>query len=94
MNKVENVNKIELRRYLFLNTYCKVQHDGWSCGTCFYDLVSNLNLNKNSELYWKAILWYRGDYDNYNWKKYHPKLNIDIFPELIKEFYNKIKKEQ
>tara|TARA_Y100001938_G_scaffold34520_1_gene47421 strand:- start:491 stop:766 length:276 start_codon:yes stop_codon:yes gene_type:complete len=85
-----NVNKRKLKKKLFFETGCSIQHNGWTCGSCFYPLADELNLNKESHLYWKAILWYRGDYNDFDWKKEHPTVDIKMFPQLIKEIYNKI----
>ena len=39
-------------------TGCTVQHDGWTCGTCFYAIDDKLT-NKD----WQTVLYIRGDYE-------------------------------
>ena len=38
-------------------TGCILQHNGWTCGTCFFSISSSFN-NKD----WQNILLFRGDY--------------------------------
>tara|TARA_Y100001938_G_scaffold98143_1_gene134315 strand:- start:251 stop:526 length:276 start_codon:yes stop_codon:yes gene_type:complete len=85
-----NVNKRKFKKKLFFETGCSIQYNGWTCGSCFYPLANEINLNKDSDLYWKAILWYRGDYKDFDWKKEYPSIDVTMFPKLIKEFYYKI----
>lgn len=49
----------ELKRALARATKCEIQHDGWTCGTCFFSLKGKLT-NKD----WQAVLSVRGDYDS------------------------------
>lgn len=37
-------------------TDCTVQHNGWTCGTCFFAISDKLT-NKD----WQAVLLFRGD---------------------------------
>ena len=49
-----------LKEKLFKATRCSVQHNGWSCNTCFHAL--KLKLRYNIHRYWLAVLAERGDY--------------------------------
>lgn len=46
-----------LKSILAHATGCTIQHDGWTCGTCFFALSDKLN---NQD--WQAVLLVRGDY--------------------------------
>jgi len=37
---------------------CNIQHNGWTCGTCFFTISDKLN-NKD----WQSVLAVRGDYE-------------------------------
>tara|TARA_Y100001970_G_scaffold227282_1_gene281182 strand:+ start:274 stop:528 length:255 start_codon:yes stop_codon:yes gene_type:complete len=80
------MDRVKLKRALINETGCGIQHDGWTCGSCFYPLADELNLKEDSHMYWQAVLHKRGDYDDFNEWDY----NTDIFPELLNELYNKI----
>ena len=68
-------------------TGCTIQHDGWSCGTCFCSIESDLNLKNDIGDYWQAILDYRGDSDDYEWGI---ETDTSMFPELLEELYEQI----
>jgi hypothetical protein len=51
------MDKEKLKTALFNKTGCDLQHDGWPCGTCFFDISEELN---NQD--WQALLLFRGDY--------------------------------
>lgn len=51
------MTKTELKKVLKRATNCTVQHNGWTCGTCFFAMSDNLN---NQD--WQAVLLFRGDY--------------------------------
>ena len=55
---------------------CAAQHDGWPCGTCFFNLGTNLT---NQD--WQALLLFRGDY---------PRETLDNLPDDIERSLNKI----
>ena len=38
---------------------CKIQHDGWTCGTCFFAIDEKFN-NRD----WQTVLAVRGDTDS------------------------------
>jgi len=61
-----------LRELLYKHTKCNVQHNGWSCNTCFH--VLELPLKEDIHEYWLAVLAYRGDYPD-----------LEKKPRLIKE---------
>lgn len=52
------MDKHTLKYALRNKTGCVVQHDGWTCGTCFFALSPKLT-NKD----WQSLLWFRGDYN-------------------------------
>ena len=47
-----------LKILLKKKTSCTVQHDGWTCGTCFFAISKEL---KNRD--WQTVLYLRGDYE-------------------------------
>jgi hypothetical protein len=47
----------ELKKILYKATQCDIQHDGWSCGTCFFAVNDKL-----TNMDWQTILAIRGDY--------------------------------
>ena len=51
------MNKSTVKKVLTVATGCRIQHDGWPCGTCFYAISPKLNNN-----HWRAVLAIRGDY--------------------------------
>ena len=51
------MEKREFKRKLKEKTLCDIQHNGWTCGTCFFAISEELNNE-----HWKAVLFYRGDY--------------------------------
>ena len=61
MKKKETIRDIyqaKLKEALKKATGCTVQHDGWTCGTCFYAIDDKLT-NKD----WQTVLYIRGDYE-------------------------------
>jgi hypothetical protein len=51
------MDRLKLKKVLREKTSCVIQHDGWTCGTCFFAMSKRLT-NKD----WQALLLYRGDY--------------------------------
>lgn len=51
------MDKKKFKKQLKLKTGCSVQHNGWTCGTCFFAISERLS-NRD----WRAVLYYRGDY--------------------------------
>ena len=47
----------ELKNLLFEKTRCNIQHNGWTCGTCFF-----ATSNRFTNIDWQTILLVRGDY--------------------------------
>ncbi len=70
------MNKDNLKRYLLNATSCKIQHDGWTCGTCFFAISSKL---KKTD--WQNVLLIRGDYK---------KEDLNNLPKDRVKSYNKI----
>ena len=50
--------KSPLRKALYNATGCTIQHDGWTCGSCFFAIDDSLN---NQD--WQTVLLIRGDTD-------------------------------
>lgn len=74
------MDKFTFKYALRNKTGCVVQHDGWTCGTCFFALSPKLT-NKD----WQSLLWFRGDYnakDLDNLPK-HPLKNINKIYKLL-----------
>lgn len=51
------VSKGILKKKLRKITKCSIQHDGWTCGTCFFAIDSEFT---NAD--WQSLLFFRGDY--------------------------------
>ena len=51
------MNKRLFKSLLARKTGCKIQYNGWTCGTCFFTISKKLNNE-----HWRAVLYYRGDY--------------------------------
>lgn len=69
--------KMEFKRALFDKTYCRIQYNGWTCGTCFFNISDTLT---NQD--WQALLYYRGDDRN--------KEGYNNLPKDINKSLNKI----
>ena len=70
------VSKQEFKHKLRLETMCGAQHDGWTCGTCFFTMSETLT---NSD--WQSLLLYRGQYE---------KDELDNLPKNIDKSIDKI----
>lgn len=57
MSRIKGINKAEFKRKLKQKTGCAIQHNGWTCGTCFFTISKTL-----TNEHWRAVLFYRGDY--------------------------------
>ena len=81
------INRNSLKTRLKHATGCTIQHDGWSCGTCFCAIESDWKLKHDIGEYWQAVLDFRGDYDDFEWE-----IDTDTsrFPELIEELWTKL----
>ena len=84
------VNISRLQRKVLDFTGCQIQHDGWSCNSCFHSLDGELKLKKDIHEYWLAVLFYRGDYDDFDWGKHHPNTDVRKFEALVNEFMEAI----
>lgn len=66
--------KEELKKFLkeWLNAGtkgCDIQHDGWTCGTCFFEMMDSIEIpEKLQEGLWHIVLSVRGDYDDFDWE--------------------------
>lgn len=68
--------KLKLKKALREATTCTIQHDGWTCGTCFFAISKKLT---NTD--WQTVLCVRGDY---------PKADLPNLPKNIKKTVDKI----
>jgi hypothetical protein len=62
MKSISNIreeHQTTLKRLLKEKTGCTIQHDGWTCATCFFAIDKKLT-NKD----WQTVLLVRGDYDS------------------------------
>ena len=46
------MDKNKLKKALMQETGCAIQHNGWTCGSCFFPLADELNLKEDSHMYW------------------------------------------
>jgi len=51
------MDKRKFKKLLSDRTLCTIQHNGWTCGTCFFSMSK-----KFTEQDWQSVLLYRGDY--------------------------------
>lgn len=73
-----------LKKALYNVTCCDIQHDGWTCGTCFFNVIDVENEQEAQEAWW-AVLLYRGDYVNGEYFYLEP-AEVDIIIDgLIKQ---------
>ena len=70
------MNEADFKKRLAEKTMCSVQHNGWTCGTCFFGLSNTLK-----EEDWQNILLYRGDYQE---------MELDNLPVDREKSLNKI----
>ncbi len=84
-----SVNRKRVKSLLKKATMCEIQHDGWSCGSCFSTLEHELNLKKDIGYYWQAILDFRGDYDDFDWS-IHTETDPTEFHDLVDEFVSEL----
>jgi hypothetical protein len=75
------ISKKTLKSLLIEKTGCSLQHTGWPCGTCFFDISETLD---NSD--WQSLLYFRGDY-----KKKELNNLPENYMENIEKIYNLIK---
>jgi len=55
---MNGINKVKLKKALMsASCGCDIQHDGWPCGTCFFEIGKSI---KNED--WQNVLLIRGDY--------------------------------
>lgn len=75
--RVKGILKKEFKSKLLDATMgCSIQHNGWTCGTCFFCISDDFN---NQD--WQSLLLYRGDYK---------KEELDNLPENPEESIKKI----
>lgn len=58
---IRDVYQDKLKKALLKATGCTLQHNGWTCGTCFFTIDDKLT-NKD----WQTVLYIRGDYELQN----------------------------
>lgn len=72
------MTKQELKVLLQKKTGCRAQHNGWTCGTCFFAISEKIT-NKD----WQTVLFTRGDYK---------REELDNLPENIDKQLARIEK--
>tara|TARA_Y100001963_G_C6466591_1_gene302607 strand:+ start:66 stop:533 length:468 start_codon:yes stop_codon:yes gene_type:complete len=88
IEKYDSSDRLELKNLLLEHTSCGLQHDGWTCNSCFHSMTY-LDLSTDIHDYWLAVLFFRGDYHDFDWSEY----DTSIFQELINELIIKLKQE-
>jgi len=79
-------SKKQFKDRLMEKTGCSIQHNGWSCGTCFFS-ISPFLTNED----WNSLLSYRGDYKLEEINKWRIKDNKKpLTKEEVEESLNKI----
>lgn len=76
------VSKDALHEVLLDATGCRIQHDGWPCGTCFFAISEKLT-NKD----WQAVLLTRGDYKEQELDNLPKNINRSL-TKVVKLAYN------
>jgi hypothetical protein len=71
------MDKSTFKRLLFEKTNCEIQHDGWTCGTCFFAISPKLT-NRD----WQTVLYFRGD---------NPANELDNLPRTPQAIDNRLK---
>tara|TARA_Y100000593_G_C4086572_1_gene226456 strand:- start:202 stop:444 length:243 start_codon:yes stop_codon:yes gene_type:complete len=74
----------DMKEELLTSTMCGIQHNGWTCGSCFFAIDDRL-----TNRHWQCILYFRGDYKSKDLDNM-PK-NVDEYEKVIKEIYEIIK---
>jgi len=41
--RIKGINKAKFKKALREKTGCSIQHNGWTCGTCFFAISKTLN---------------------------------------------------
>ena len=61
---IKGIKKAEFKKQLVnASGGCNIQHNGWPCGTCFSYAFDDDDDDALAQLYWWAVLAYRGDYE-------------------------------
>ena len=66
------MNKQKFKKQLELKTGCRIQYNGWTCGTCFFAISKTLN---NDD--WRSLLFYRGDNTKEELQLEEKKINVE-----------------
>ena len=62
---VREAHRKDLRKTILEAGGCDIQHDGWSCGTCFFHILEELGATDDqAQQYWEDVLAFRGDYSH------------------------------
>jgi len=83
---ISNYKLGKLKRLLLDKTGCGIQHNGWTCGSCFFHL--NLDTDRDDEELWRSVLAVRGDYTNGKYFYIEPdkiKDNIDHLMSILEK---------
>ena len=80
---MEKLNMEVVRDLLEEETMCAIQHTGYPCNSCFHTM--DIKLKEDIHEYWLAVLYYRGDYDDFDWEAEHPNTDTSKFLDRIYE---------
>lgn len=58
------MNRRVFKALLRRKTGCAIQHDGWSCNSCFHSMELDIGNDRLHEM-WQSVLAYRGDYNGF-----------------------------
>ena len=86
MKLLKEETLLDLKKNLLKKTCCAVQHDGWSCNSCFHNI--EIKLKDNIHQYWLAVLFFRGDYLDCDWSEYDTSNFAELIEELNNQFHN------
>jgi hypothetical protein len=76
--KMMKIDRLLLKRSLRRRTLCIIQHDGWTCGTCFFSMSKSLT---NAD--WQNVLLIRGDHKKTDLKNL-PKDRLKSYKKVLK----------
>ena len=62
---IKEAHRADLRKIITKAGGCDIQHDGGTCGTCFFDILEELGVTDDqAQKYWEDVLAFRGDYSH------------------------------
>jgi len=73
------MDKRKFKKALREKTHCSIQYNGWTCGTCFYNISDKLTWED-----WASLLLYRGDSKREDFDDISKELPKDIMVSINK----------